>query len=174
MSQENTNHTMSPTAKGRALNRLRAFLQGHEFERRFTDEEREFLDAALQTLARNQHRPLVFRHLRTEGQHDHFEIGHEGEPLRTVKTANRGIWATWWVLDDGGTSEALRATDLAAPDATEPEQSVRRMIRTTAAKEFARWGMPELEAAAKACRVANGTGVVRCERPAHAPKVITR
>ncbi|QDF96783.1 hypothetical protein CJ010_09705 [Azoarcus sp. DD4] len=156
------------------MNRLRAFLHVHDFERRFTIEERAFLDAELQALARNQHRAPVFRHLRTEGQHDHFEIGCEGDRLRVVKTSNRGIWAVWWVLDDGGASEALRATDLAAPHATEPEQSVRRMIRTTAAKQFARWGMPELAAAATACKVANGTGVVRCERPAHAPKVITR
>lgn len=174
MNLENSIESMSPTAKVQALNRLRAFLQGHEFERRFTTDERAFLTAALQTLARGQHRVVIFRHLRTEGQKDYFEIGYQGEPLRIVKTDKRGIWATWWVLDDGGASDALRATDLAAPNATEPEQSVRRMIRTTAAKEFARWGIPELEAAAMACGVANGTGVVRCERPAHAPRVVTR
>lgn len=174
MTEENTPYLLSPSAKIKALSRLSAFLQGGEFERRFSIEERAFLTDALSTLASKQHHGIVFRHLRTENQRDHFEIGHEGGPLRVVKTCNRGVWATWWLLDDGGASEALRATDLAAPDATEPEQSVRRMIRVTAASQFARWGMPELEAAAKACRVANGTGVVRCERPAHAPRVITR
>lgn len=164
---------MSPTARAKAFNRLREFLKGHEFERYFSIEERALFDAELKTLARHQFRTVIFRHLRTEGPHDYFEIGYQGEPLRTVKTSLRGVWPVWWALDDGGTSESLRASDLAAPDADEPEQSVRRMIHNTAAKEFERWNLPELASAAKACKVASGTGVVRCERPAHSPKVIT-
>lgn len=163
---------LSPSARAHAFKRLLEFAG--KTANRFSEAELALFHAELTRLARSQHRVVVFRHLRMDGQHEYFEIGHQGDALRTVRTSNRGVWATWWVLNYGGTSEALRAADLAAPDAREPEQSVRRMIRTTAAKQFARWGIPELEAAAKACTVSNGAGIVRCERPVHAPKVITR
>jgi hypothetical protein len=161
---------LSPSSRARAFNRLLDFAR--TTGDRFSKWELALFEVELTNLARSQHRQPVFRHVCTDGQHDHFEIGYQGEPLRTVKTSLRGVWATWWVLDDEGKSDTLRAADLAAPDADEPEQSVRRMIHTTAAKQFARWAMPELEAAAKACKVTNG--IVRCERPVHAPKVTTR
>lgn len=161
---------LSPSSRARAFNRLLYFAR--TTGDRFAKWELALFEAELTNLARSQHRQPVLRHLRTDGQHDYFEIGYQGEALRLVKTTLRGVWAVWWALDDEGRTDTLRAGDLAAPDADEPEQSVRRMIHTTAAKQFARWGMPELEAAAKACKVTSG--IVRCERPAHAPKVTTR
>lgn len=168
------NDFLSPTAKAKAFSRLREFLKGHDFERRFSKEERALFDVELTHLERSQFRTVLFRHLRTTGKHDYFEIGYHGEPLRIVKTSLRGVWAVWWALHNGSSgSDALRASDLVDPDAGEPEQSARRMIRKTAAAQFACWGLPELELAAKLCTVSN-TGLIRCERPVASAKVITR
>lgn len=113
---------------------------------------------------------IVFRWLRDEGSQHVFELGHEGLPTRIVKTSRRGIWAVWWCL--ANRDGYLRTTDLAAPDVDTPDNSVRRQIRVTAAQQFAGWGMPELEAAALACTVANG--VVDMQLAVNAPTFITQ
>lgn len=168
-------YTLSPSATVKALQRA-ANLVEHRLQGSFGPEElatikQTLLDRAnmLQTGLR---RAVVFRWLGSTPAGETFEIGYEGEPLRTVKTTLRGVWAVWWLLNDSGVSESLRATDLAAPHADEPEQSVRKMIRTDAAKMFRRCGIPELESAAKACHITRG--ILTCDRPVHAPKVVTR
>lgn len=161
---------LSPTAKARALNRLRDYLP--LLEARFEPQQLAYLDATLAMLAKAQHRVVVFRYKGQEGHRDRFDIGYEGGPLLPVETTLRGVWAVWWALDNAGSSSALRASDLAAPEADEPDQSVRRMIKRTAAAQFARWGFPELEAAATACTIRDGA--VICERAVHAPRVLTR
>lgn len=115
-------------------------------------------------------RCIVFRWLRDEGSQHVFELGHEGLPTRMVKTRCRGVWAVWWCLANRG--DCLRATDLVDPDVDTPDNSVRRQIRVTAAQQFAGWGMPELEAAALACTVANG--VVDMQLAVNAPTFITQ
>ena len=149
---------------------LRQFLPS--LAERFEPEQLAFLDATLADLAKTQRRAVVFRYAGQSGCRDRFDIGYEGEHVVSVKTSLRGVWAVWWALDNAGSSTALRASDLAAPDAAEPDQSVRRMIKRTAAAQFARWGFPELEGAAKACTIIDGAVV--CERHAHAPRVLTR
>lgn len=113
---------------------------------------------------------IVFRWLRDEGGQHVFELGHEGLPTRIVKTSRRGIWAVWWCL--ANRDGCLRTTDLVDPDVDTPDNSVRRQIRVTAAQQFAAWGMPELEAAALACTVANG--VVDMQLAVNAPRFITQ
>lgn len=115
-------------------------------------------------------RPVVFKWHGDEGRQHVFELGHEGLPTRIVKTSRRGIWAVWWCL--ANRDGYLRTTDLAAPDVDTPDNSVRRQIRVTAAQQFAGWGMPELEAAALACTVANG--VVDMQLAVNAPRFITQ
>lgn len=113
---------------------------------------------------------IVFRWLRDEGGHHVFELGHEGLPARMVKTRCRGVWAVWWCLANRG--DYLRTADLVDPDVDTPDNSVRRQIRVTAAQHFAAWGMPELEATALACTVANG--VVDMQLAVNAPTFITQ
>lgn len=161
---------MSPQDQARVVNALLANVEntpgllnvrgGHEFAR-------QFLERAKAKLAR----PVVIRHLGADAGRDRYEIGHEGD-TRIVATRCRGVWATWWLLDDAGRSGGLQADCLTAPGATEPEASARKAIRVTAARQFEYWGMAQLRTAALACGIRGG--VVAMALPCNAPRFITR
>lgn len=137
---------------------------GHDFLRQVLREARQRLAAA-----------VVFRHMgRDLRGRDVFEIGREGDALRTVRTRCRGVWPVWALLDDerhGGPGE-LRVADHTKPDAAYPEDSLRRAIHRTAASEFDAWQLHDLQAAALRCTVAGG--VVTLQRSRNAVEVITR
>jgi hypothetical protein len=124
----------------------------------------------LMRIKRNLGGAVIFRHLGNEARQDVYELGREGLPTRTVKTTCRGVWGLWWCLANRG--GLLRTTDLSDPDVDDPDASVRRQIRKTAAQQFASWGMPELEAAALACTVAHG--MVDMQLAVNAPMFIVK
>lgn len=114
---------------------------------------------------------LVFKHLGSEGGQDVFELGYEGEPLRTLRTGERCVWWLWAAFDDAGESTSLRAIDFAAPDAAHPDISARKAIRRTAAAIVGRY-VPELEALATSVEVVGG--VIRYAPSHRAPRIVTR
>jgi hypothetical protein len=160
---------MSPQDQVRALD---AFIASAEIIPMNVRGGREFVKSALLQMKAQLALPVVFRHLGSDATgRDAFEIGYAGE-TRTVATRCRGVWATWWLLDDAGRAGGLPAASLTNPDAREPEASVRKAIRVTAVRQFEYWGVPQLCAAALACGIR--AGVVTMELPCNAPRFLTR
>lgn len=115
-------------------------------------------------------RVLVFKHLGTEGSQEVFELGYEGEPLRTLRTGDRCVWWLWAAFNDAGASSAFRASAFAAPDAAHPDASARKALRKTAAAIVGRY-VPELEALAASVEVRDG--IIRFAPSYRAPRIVT-
>ena len=123
-------------------------------------------------------RPIIFRYLGADWHHrDRFELGREGEPLRTVTTTIRGVWWLWAAIDQGDVSDVLRASDFSNPD-TKPEAartSASTAIRNTAAAFLSKRlpDLPELAAAARDVSVAR-CGAIRYQPTGAVQRFITR
>ena len=116
-------------------------------------------------------RVLVFKHLGTEGSQEVFELGYEGEPLRTLRTGERCVWWLWAALDDAGKTSTLRAIAFAAPDAAHPDASARKALRKTAVAIVEHY-VPELKALAASVEVRDG--IIRFAPSYRAPRIVTR
>lgn len=125
---------------------------------------------AIDDAARRAGRTLVFKHTGPDGSHDVFELGYEGEPLRTLRTGERCVWWLWAAFDDAGKTSTLRASAFAAPDAAHPDASARKALRKTAAAIVGRY-VPELEALATSVEVRDG--VIRFAPSYRAPRIVT-
>ncbi len=105
--------------------------------------------------------PVVFRYLGQDWDlKEAFEIGREGEPLRTFRTGLRGVWWVWAAINDQGRHNVLRVCDFSAPgtDPISAAKSASKAIRRTAPDYFARVApdLPELAAAARSISIEDG------------------
>ena len=126
---------------------------------------------AIDDAARRAGRALVFKHIGTDGCHEVFELGYEGEALRTLRTGKRCVWWLWAAINDAGKSSVYRAIDFAAPDAAHPDASARKALRKTAAAIVGGF-VPELAALATSVEVRDG--VIRFAPSYRAPRIVTR
>lgn len=126
---------------------------------------------AMHDASRRAGRGLVFKHLGTECSQDVFELGYEGEALRTLRTGERCVWWLWAALNDAGATSTLRAIDFAAPDAAHPDASARKALRKTAAAIVEHY-VPELKTLAASVEVRDG--VIRFAPSYRAPRIVTR
>lgn len=114
--------------------------------------------------------PVVFRYRGEDAAgRAVYDVGR-GDEVRTVTTGKRGVFTVWWLLANPG--QAWDPAMLSRPDARTPADSARTMVRVGAARQFEAWGMPELVAAANACRKRGQH--MHMERPHNAPPVVTR
>lgn len=116
--------------------------------------------------------PVVFRWLRDEGPLHVYEVGHYGGDTKVVKESQRSVWWLWAAIDDRQRTNTLRTGDFSAPWATASDDSTRKALRNGTSSTLKRWGMPELEAAAKCITVADG--VIRYDPSTSMPAIITR
>ena len=155
----------------------RVFANVQKFVSENMDEVRDHpeLEVELQ-IAHEAHlarcrRVIVFRHVATEGRHEVFQLGYEGEALQLLRTPLAIVWAAWAAIDDEGKSDSLRASDFVLPGSSAADISVRRGLRSTALNAV-RALVPELVLVFEDIRIEQG--VLRYKPRDLARRVVTR
>lgn len=143
--------------KKRALRYLRDHLASDLVQTlRIVPNGRELMLAMIDREAERDALTVVFQwHGQDEQRRDVFTIGRVGD-VRKVVAVSRGVWIVWWAIHNCNDPRGLDTSTLVDPDATQPDASVRRMVRVQAIKQFRALDLPELECAALACHVSAG------------------